>query len=292
MAPPGQRTSYHASSTLLAKIGGYSLSPNKSFRKGSSFGDVGDFMDKIFGWNQSSSKQVTACRKFLVKENPSLPTVALDLDGTLVHTLVDPAQIAAAERRGFTGCRLPGTMGLCVQRPGLEELFSALSGYNVVIFSAGGSEYVHNAVSHLMAEHPSLQNRVCKILCRGDLTKYSESSELPSQMLIRDGVHYVKDLRKARQDGNAEKVIIIDDNPDAYQVPSWMKDEDFRNRYNFAMNAVLVPEFSTAQPEAFAPILRQVSQVLRDIRPAEDRLAAMHKHPGLKGGWIYHSVDC
>jgi hypothetical protein len=225
-------------------------------------------------------KDGVICKSFLVKENPHLPTVALDLDGTLVHTLVDPEEITVSERLGLKSCRLPGNMGVSILRPGLEQLFSALLGYNVVIFSAGGRVYVNTAMNHLMMQLPFMQNRICKVLTRDDLTRYSLQSQLPSSTaLSKDGVNYVKDLRKVRQDGKTDKVITIDDNLEAYRVIPVMEDDSFRERYNFAKNTLLVPEFIGTSPEALHDtVFAKVSRVLQEILTKEDKCEALTDH--------------
>lgn len=263
-------------------MGAFSLGPKISRKGNRNVGGVSELVDKILcvGWKQGGARQKVQ----LVTENPTWATVVLDLDGTLLHTLVEPAQVAAAQRRGLTGCRLPGKMGISVLRPGLEQLFASLSGYNVVIFSAGGSTYVNTVMKMLVAEYPFMQGRICKILCREELTKYSESSESPkSTSLNTEGVKYVKDLRKCRRDGNTDKVIIIEDNPEAYQVDPQMQDEDFKSRYNFAINALLVPEFCATDPDAPEDrVFVEVSQVLLESRHEgcySTRMHASHLQP-------------
>jgi len=219
----------------------------------------------------------------LVDEIPHLPTVALDLDGTLVHTLVDPKEIAAAQQSGLTTIHLPGNMGLVVQRPGLEDLFSSLLGYNVVVYSAGGSAYVKIVIEHLVKSNPIFQRKFCKILCRPELTRYSPVAEVPRETSLNtEGVCYVKDLRKARGDGNWQKVLIVDDNPCAFEVQPHMKDDDFKRRHDFTLNAVPVPDFRATHPHAvFDKAFVQVAKLLEDISDAEDILAALKNHPDL-----------
>jgi len=220
----------------------------------------------------------------LVDEVPHLPTVVLDLDGTLVHTLVDPVEIAAAQQSDLITIHLPGNMGLVVQRPGLDQLFSSLRGYNVVLYSAGGSHYVHTVVEKLVEENPILRGKICKILSRRDLVRYTELSEVPCQTpLNTDGVSYVKDLRKARTDGNCQKVLIVDDNPYAFQVEPHMKDADFKTRYDFTLNAVMVPDFIATDPKAgFDTAFAGVGQLLEEIAGMEDTLAALRDHADLR----------
>jgi len=230
------------------------------------------------------ARSLSPSNKFaLVDEVPSLPTVAFDLDGTLVHTLVEPKEIAAAQQSGLTTIRLPGNMGLVVQRPGLEQLFLSVLGYNVVLYSAGGSGYVNVVVEHLVKSNPIFQDKFCKILCRPDLTRYSHVAEVPRETSLNtDGVNYVKDLRKARRDGNSQKVLIVDDNPYAFEVQPHMKDDDFKRRHDFTLNAVPVQDFRATNPDAvFDAAFVQVAKVLEDISGAEDILAALKNHSSL-----------
>jgi len=251
------------------------LSPAKTIDHGNTL------MQKLRVLAQSLSLSKKQRNEFkLVDEVPHLPTVALDLDGTLVHTLVDPTEIAAAERSDLTTIRLPGTMGLVVQRPGLEQLFSSLLEYNVVLYSAGGNYYVKTVVEKLVEGNPSLQGKFCKVLCRSDLVRYSQLSEVPCETpLDTDGVCYVKDLRKAREDGNSEKVLIVDDNPYAFQVRPHMEDTDFKRRYDFTLNSVPVPDFIATDPKAvFDTAFARVGWVLKGIAGMEDTLAALRDH--------------
>jgi hypothetical protein len=202
----------------------------------------------------------------LVGEIPHLPTVVLDLDGTLIHTLVDPTEIAAAQQNDLRTIQLPGKMGVVFERPGLEQLFASLHGYNVVLYSAGGSCYVHTVIEKLLEKNPFMQSKICKILCRPALVRYSMSSEVPSDTPLTDGVYYVKDLCKARRDGNRQKVLIVDDNPHAFQVHPDMEDADFKTRYDFSMNALPVVDFIATDPKAvFDTDFARVGRVLEEI---------------------------
>jgi len=227
-----------------------------------------------------SPKAVYKCS--LVDEIPHFPTVVLDLDGTLIHTLVDPIEIAAAKESDMRTIRLPGKMGIVVERPGLEELFSSLLGYNVVVYSAGGSAYVNAVVAKLVANNPFMRGIICNVLCRSDLVKYSmlSNTEVPSDTpLDTVGVLYVKDLRKARQDGNSRKVVIVDDNPYAFQVHPDMKDMAFKKRYNFSLNALPVSDFNAKQPEAvFDKAFARVGRVLGEIVGEEDTVGALNRN--------------
>jgi len=258
-------------------MGGWYMSPlkNKSSPRESTV------VGKIWALTQFV-KQKSFDRSLIVEENPDLPTVALDLDGTLVHTLCDPAEAAAAERSGLVTFRLPDR-SLVVQRPGLEQLFASLLGYNVVLFSAGASLYVNTVLDRLAKENPVLQGRFCKILCREDLIKYSQTSLLPSETSLNaDGVRYVKDLRMARGDGNLDKVLLVDDNECAYQVDPRMKDPAFRTKYNFTTNAVPIPEFCASDPKAlYDTAFALVGQVLQEIAGVKDTVAALKNHPGM-----------
>lgn len=230
----------------------------------------------------SSPKSPKLCRTFkLVDEIPHFPTVVLDLDGTLIHTLVQPAQKAAAQRSDLRTIQLPGKRGLVVERPGLQQLFAALQGYNVVVYSAGGFSYVNIVVEKLLEAHPIMQGKICKVLCQSDLVKYSTLSEEPSDTpLTTDGVYYVKDLRKARDDGNLQKVLIIDDNPYAFQVYPFMKDADFERRYDFTLNALSVSEFKGTDPNAVLDTaFDAVTQLLKEISSEDDIVAALKDHP-------------
>lgn len=228
-------------------------------------------------------KQKSIDKSLIAEENPELPTVALDLDGTLVHTVCDPNEAAAAEKSGLITFRLPGNMGLVVQRPGLEQLFASLLGYNVVVFSAGASAYVNTVLEFLIRENPILQGRFCKVLCRDELTKYSETSPLPNETSLNgEGVCYVKDLRKTRSDGNADKVLLVDDNELAYQVDPRMKDSDFKTKYNFTKNALPVPEFSATDPKASSDTaFSLIGRVLKEIAGVKDTVSALRGHPAL-----------
>jgi hypothetical protein len=220
----------------------------------------------------------------LVDENLQWPTAVLDLDGTLVHTLLDPAEIAVAEKSNLRIIRLPGKMGIAVQRPGLEQLFSSLRGYNVVIYSAGGSYYVNTVIEKLAEENPIMQGKICKILCRPALIRYSLSTVLPDDAsLSEDGVFYVKDLRKARGDGNSEKVLIVDDSLHAYQVNPDMEDASFKRMYDFTANALEVPHFIATDPAAECDMaFDRVAQVFEEIAYMDDTLTALKNHEQLK----------
>lgn len=211
------------------------------------------------------------------REVPHLPTATLDLDGTLVHTLIDPIEIAALEQSDLKTIRLPGKMGLVVQRPGLEQLFASLLEYNVVLYSAGGDRYVNAVVEKLVEGNPSLRGKFCKVLSRSDLVRYSEVSENPCKpCLDTEGISYVKDLRKAREDGNSQRVLIVDDNPYAFQVHPLMNDADFKRRYDFTLNAVPVPGFVATEPNAVLDTaLARVGRILKSIAAMDDTLAAL-----------------
>jgi len=256
-------------------------------------------IEKMSSLVKSLSPKNSKRSKFmLVDELPHLPTVALDLDATLVHTLVDPVEIAVAQQSDLRTIRLPGNMGLVVERPGIEQLFSCLTGYNVMVFSAGGPFYVKTVIETLAEENLFLRGKLCKILSGSDLTLYSELSELTiapcAKSLNTEGVCYVKDLRKARGDGDSRMVLIVDDNPYAFQVQPHMKDDDFKRRYDFTLNAVPVPLFIATDSEAVSDtVLALVGRLLQTIVGAEDTLAALKDHPDLselKG--MCHHVLC
>lgn len=221
----------------------------------------------------------------LVNEIAQFATVVLDLDGTLAHTLVDPAEIVAAQRSALRAHQLPGKMGLLVERPGLQELFASLLGYNVVIYSAGGSCYVNIAIKRLVEENPIMQGKICKILCQKDLVRYSllSHSEVPSNTpLSNEGIYYCKDLSKAREDGDSQKVLIVDDNPYAFQVVSYMRDADFKNLYNFTPNALPVTDFKATNPKAaFDTSLARIGQVFDELVSTADIVAALKDRPHL-----------
>lgn len=235
----------------------------------------------------------------LVDEIPQLPTVVLDLDATVIHTLVDPSDIAAAQQSDLRTIKLPSKMGLVVERPGLQQLFASLRGYNVVVYSAGGSCYVKTLVERLVEGNPFMQGKICKVLSQPDLVRYSLLSELPCDTSLKssllseelpflrysllselpcftEGVYYVKDLRKAREDGNTQKVLIVDDNENAYQIHPDMRDADFKKRYDFTMNALPVSEFIATDPKAvFDTAFVRVERVLAEIAGMDDAVAAL-----------------
>lgn len=215
----------------------------------------------------------------LVDEIPELPTVVFDLDETLIYSLRDPQEALEVKSLGFKVLELwDGTE--VAQRPGLEQLFRSLAGYNLVLYSAGGSSYVSDIMSELAEQNPSLRGRFCKVLSKRDLVTYWESSGpgvLCKPSLKDDDVGFVKDLRRTRDDGDLRRIVLIDDNDQAFQVESSMPDDAFREEHDFTKNAVLVPGFDAV--DTIDWVLSDVSSILQDIACEDDLPAALQKHP-------------
>jgi len=133
---------------------------------------------------------------------------------------------------------------------------------------------------YYMSDFTELAHRFGQIVNPAIHLQRSLQSQLPSSTaLSKDGVNYVKDLRKVRQDGKTDKVITIDDNLEAYRVIPVMEDDSFKERYNFAKNTLLVPEFIGSSPEALHDtVLAKVSRVLQEILTKEDKCEALTDH--------------
>ncbi|CAI0475672.1 unnamed protein product [Linum tenue] len=127
--------------------------------------------------------------------SPSKPTVFLDLDETLVHSVANdpPANFDFIVR--------PRIGGTCVtfyvlKRPGLDEFLEALAKkFELVVFTAGLEEYASMVLDNV------------------------DRKKLISHRLYRDSCNqvngmYVKDLSRTGRD--LTNAVIVDDNPNAY----------------------------------------------------------------------------
>jgi len=189
--------------------------------------------------------------------NPNKKTLVLDLDGTLVHTSLEPMPAGYDFILNLEGYDEPFYV---LKRPGVDELLLQLGStgmYEIVIFTAGLKCYADAVVDKILNSLPSSENRNIIPPTHRLASDYCKKVEgIPQE---------VKDLSILGRD--LKKVIFVDDRETSFHlqlkngilIDSWTG-EDMKNKSLFEILSFCL---GIEDPKSHFPATEDVRELIQ-----------------------------
>jgi len=154
---------------------------------------------------------------------PQKKLLILDIDGTLIFA-EEKAKLIHMQVKQHYHFELDGGSILVWKRPDIDEFLEwCFEHYDVGVWSASGSEYVHSVLTHIIADH--LRSKVKFIWTSIRCTRKYQQQSLDISMPIT--IKRLKKLWRRKKSGsynpdsvgsyNRRNTLIVDDTPTTYQ---------------------------------------------------------------------------